>query len=107
MITPETIEIAKLAYYKPTTASEEDFLADLNAIRYIKRLLKRKLNGGDLKHILIRNHLITFFNVFSRDAGVHILRHSIEKEYDPILKPFLVKLNVISKDDPRWDCKKC
>lgn len=79
-------------YNNPQSVTREDFEDDLKRIKYIKRLLKRYKNTGELKEHLVLNHLIVLFNVFN-DAAVPLLFYNIEKDLWPILKSFLIFLN--------------
>ena len=79
-------------YNNPQAVTREDFESDLKRIRYIKRLLKRYKNTGELKIHLILNHLIILFNVFD-DAAVPLLFYNLERELWPAIKSFLVFLN--------------
>lgn len=79
-------------YNNPQSLTREDFDNDLKKIRYVKRLLKKYKNTGELKVHLILNHLIILFNVFD-DAAVPLLFYNMEKEMWPALKSFLVFLN--------------
>ena len=79
-------------YNNPQAVTRDDFEADLKRIRYIKRLLKRYKNTGELKVHLILNHLIILFNVFD-DATVPLLFYHLEEELWPEIKSFLVFLN--------------
>ena len=79
-------------YENPQSVTMEDFEADLKRIRYVKRLLKRYKNTGELKTHLILNHLIILFNVFN-DAAVPLLFYNLEKELWPSIKSFLLFLN--------------
>jgi hypothetical protein len=79
-------------YNNPQAVTRDDFEADLKRIRYIKRLLKRYKNTGELKVHLILNHLIILFNVFD-DATVPLLFYHLEEELWPAIKSFLVFLN--------------
>jgi hypothetical protein len=81
-------------YENPHAATMEDFEEDLKRFKYIKRLLKKYVVQGELKHHLILNHLIICFNVFG-EGTVPLLFFKIEKEYWSILKTFLVFLNRI------------
>jgi hypothetical protein len=81
-------------YNNPQALTREDFESDLKRIRYIKRLLKKYKNTGDLKIHLILNHLIILFNVFS-DAAVPLLFYNLERDLWPAIKSFLVFLNRI------------
>jgi hypothetical protein len=79
-------------YENPQSVTMEDFESDLKRIRYVKRLLKRYKNTGELKTHLIVNHLIILFNVFN-DAAVPLLFYNLEKELWPSIKSFLLFLN--------------
>ena len=81
-------------YDNPQAVTKDDFESDLKRIRYIKRLLKRYKNTGELKIHLIMNHLIILFNVFNA-AAVPLLFYNLEEELWPIVKSFLVFLNRI------------
>ena len=81
-------------YENPHASTMEDFEEDLKRFKYIKRLLKKYVVQGELKHHLILNHLIICFNVFG-EGTVPLLFYKIEKEYWSILKTFLVFLNRI------------
>ena len=79
-------------YDNPQALTKEDFDDDLKRIKYIKRLLKRYKNTGELKIHLILNHLTVLFNVFD-DAAVPLLFYNLEKELWPSINSFLVFLN--------------
>jgi len=100
-------------YENPQALTREDFDDDLKRIKYIKRLLKRYKNTGELKVHLILNHLTVLFNVFD-DAAVALLFYNLEEDLWPYLKSFLVFLNrvaeyprtAINKIDQDKDCLK-
>ena len=79
-------------YDNPQSVTKEDFESDLKRIRYVKRLLKRYKNNGELKVHLILNHLIILFNVFN-EAAVPLLFYHLEEELWPSIKSFLFFLN--------------
>jgi hypothetical protein len=81
-------------YDNPQSVTREDFETDLKRIRYIKRLLKKYTNGGNLRTHLILNHLIILFNVFN-EATIPLLFYNLEEELWPSLKSFLIFLNRI------------
>ena len=81
-------------YENPQAVTKEDFDRDLNHFKYIKRLLKRYKNTGELKIHLILNHLIILFNVFD-EAAVPLLFYNLERELWPSVKSFLIFLNRI------------
>ena len=80
-------------YENPQAVTEADFDKDLNHFKYIKRLLKRYKNTGQLKERLLLNHFIIFFNVFPVEAGTRILFYKIEQHFWPMLKTFLIYLD--------------
>jgi hypothetical protein len=79
-------------YDNPQAVTKDDFEDDLKRIKYIKRLLKRYKNTGELKTHLILNHLTVLFNVFN-DATVPLLFYNLEKDLLPPIKSFLIFLN--------------
>ena len=79
-------------YENPQAVTEADFEKDLNHFKYIKRLLKRYKNSGELKSHLIINHFIVLYNIFG-DAATPMLFHKIEKELWPVMKTFVLFLN--------------
>ena len=83
-------------YDNPQSVTREDFESDLKRIRYVKRLLKRYQNNGELKVHLILNHLIILFNVFN-EATVPLLFYNLDQELWPAIKSFLIFLNRVSE----------
>ena len=83
-------------YDNPQSVTREDFESDLKRIRYVKRLLKRYRNNGELKVHLILNHLIILFNVFN-EATVPLLFYNLDEELWPAIKSFLIFLNRVSE----------
>jgi hypothetical protein len=81
-------------YNNPQAVTFEDFESDLKRIKYIKRLLKRYKNTGELKIHLILNHLISLFNVFN-EAAVPLLFYNLDEQLWPSIKSFLIFLNRI------------
>ena len=79
-------------YENPQSVTMEDFESDLKRLRYVKRLLKRYKNTGELKTHLVLNHLIILFNVFN-DATIPLLFYSLEEELWSSIKSFLIFLN--------------
>lgn len=67
------IEKGLAAYKYKNKRSEEDFLEDLARLKYIKRLINRKLDGGVINDRLLLNHIIIWFNVFETHEGLAIL----------------------------------
>lgn len=78
-------------YENPQAVTREDFEKDLNHFRYIKRLLKKYRNTGQLKVHLILNHFIILYNVFG-EATTPMLFHKIEMDLWPVMKSFIIFL---------------
>jgi hypothetical protein len=86
-------------YYNPKHIDGEEFFDDLKKFKYVKRLINRYHQNGDLAERLILNHLIVIFNVFGHEAGVEMLALKIPLEQWTTLKPFLVFLRAIRTED--------
>ena len=78
-------------YENPQAVTKEDFDKDLNHFKYIKRLLKRYKNTGQLKTHLLLNHFIILYNIFG-EAATPILFFKIEQELWPAMKTFVMFL---------------
>ena len=79
-------------YENPQSVTKEDFDKDLNHFKYIKRLLKRYKNTGELKIPLLINHFIVLYNIFG-DAATPMFFFKIEKELWSSMKTFVLFLN--------------
>jgi len=78
-------------YENPQAVTKEDFEKDLNHFKYIKRLLKRYKNNGELKTHLLLNHFIILYNIFG-EAATPMLFFKIEKDLWSSMKSFIVFL---------------
>jgi len=85
-------------YYNPTFSDIEEFHDDLKRFKYIKRLVNRYLETGNLPDRLIMNHIIVVFNVFGIEPAFNILKVKLDEKHWPIVKPFLIFLNYIKND---------
>jgi len=81
-------------YENPQSVTKEDFNRDLNHFKYIKRLLKRYKNTGQLKSHLLINHFIILYNIFG-DATTPMLFYKIERELWTTMKTFIMFLDRI------------
>ena len=79
-------------YENPHCVTREDFDEDVKRFKYLKRLLKRYVRGGQLRTHLIINHLIILYNVFG-EAATPLLFFKLEREYWGNLKTILLYLN--------------
>lgn len=71
-----------------------EFYDDLKRFKYIKRLLNRYEEEGDLKIRLILNHIIILNNVFGPEPTAKMLFLKC-KGMELYLKPFLLFLNTL------------
>jgi hypothetical protein len=78
--------------------SADEFFEDLARFKYVKRLLNRYENKGDLQERLIVNHLISIYNVFDIDAANEMVFFKCDKKTWSALKSFLVFLNYLPYD---------
>ena len=81
-------------YDNPNCTGLPEFHEDLNRIKYIKKLLTRYVQSGDLQERLILNHLIILNNVFGPETLVKIIFLKMESQLKYI-KPFLILLNIL------------
>ena len=86
-------------YDNPQADGEEEFQEDLKRFKYLKRLLKKHHDGGDLKERLILNHIIVLTNVFGVEAASTLLLFKIDPLYWPVLKTFMVYLHMIPQGE--------
>ena len=98
-LTEENLELyAAKHYYNPKFIDVEEFHDDLKRFKYIKRLLNRYEETGELSERLILNHLIVVFNAFGIEAALEILELKMNKTHWSTLKPFLIFLKYIRND---------
>jgi hypothetical protein len=81
-------------YDNPQCEDTEEFLEDLQRVKYIKKLITRYVESGDLKERLILNHLIILNNIF---GPVHLSKILYLKCKDQMkyIKPFLILLSIL------------
>ncbi len=87
------------AHFYDNSACEDikEFHGDIARIKYIKRLLKKYQQTGEIKERLVLNHLIILYNVFYTPAITSILCFKL-KDHITILKTFLLYLNYWPED---------
>lgn len=81
-------------YENPHCYDTVEFYEDLNRFKYIKRLMNKYEESGEIKDRLIINHLTVIYNVFGVEAGTRLLFLKLN-EYIHILKPFLVLMGTL------------
>jgi len=84
----------------------QDLYNDLSRIKYVKRLLIRFKETGDLKERLILNHIIILQNIFGAEICTRILFFKIHKDLHEMLKSFLLYLHYIPNQIPEVDLDK-
>ena len=99
-ITPNNVLMYAIKNYNnPHCEGEKEFEDDLKRFKYIKRLLRKYYDTKVLKERLLLNHIIVLNNVFGPDACATLLLFKIQPEYWPVLKSFLLYLNIIREDE--------
>ena len=87
-------------YDDPQCEDMEDFYEDVRRFRYLKRLLHRYHDLGEMRERLMLNHIICLFNVFGFEACMRMLNFKIkEKEHWSSIKTMLLYLEYI---DGSW-----
>jgi hypothetical protein len=81
-------------YDNPQCHSTDEFIDDLKRIKYIKKLITKYVESGELKDRLILNHLIILNNVFGAIHLPRILFLKMGAQFKYI-KPFLILLEIL------------
>ena len=94
-IDDENFVLYAARYYDPSQCHDtEEFYEDLNRFKYIKKLLTRYIETGELKERLILNHLIVLNNVFGPEHTAKMVYVKMQDQMKYI-KPFLVLLDIM------------
>lgn len=88
-------------YDNPQCHSLQEFEEDLKKILYLKKLLSRYKNNGELRERLILNHIIVLYNIFG-DATTKMLFFKIEESCWDALVTFLVYLDRMPETIPDY-----
>ena len=86
-------------YDNPQCEGEAEFHDDMKRFKYIKRLLKKYYESGELKERLILNHMTVIYNLFGADAGSTLLLFKIEPEYWGVLKTFMNFIHILPEGE--------
>ena len=81
-------------YENPQAVTQEDFYEDMKRFKWVKRLLNKYKNTGDLNVHLVMNHFIILYNVFG-DATTPLLFYKLDKDLWSILKTFVIYLETL------------
>ena len=98
LLEEDLVRFAIKQYYTPLGIDFDEFYTDLKRFQYVKRLLNRYCDYGKLGERLVLNHLIIIFNVFGSYGGLKILEIKLDDRHWPVIKPFLLFLNAIRKN---------
>lgn len=94
-LTDENFLLFCAKYYDNSRyASTEEFIEDLNRIKYIKKLITRYVENNDLKERLILNHIIILNNCFGPEVLCKIFYLKLKNQMKYV-KPFLILLNAL------------
>ena len=91
-------------YDNPQCHSLQEFEEDLKKILYLKKLLSRYKNNGELRERLILNHIIVLYNIFG-DATTKMLFFKIDESCWDSLVTFLVYLERMPESLPEYGIK--
>ena len=86
-------------YDNPQCMSVEEFHHDLQRFKYLKRLMRRYIDNGDLQERLIINHIVILYNVFGIPAANKMMFYRMKEEYWSPIKTFLIFLNYLRDDE--------
>ena len=87
-------------YDNPSCMDVVEFYDDLKRFKYIKRLLNKYRDSGQLKVRLVMNHIILLYNLFGQDAATRLLFLKLDGYYSELL-PFLEYLNRLPEVVPQ------
>lgn len=79
-----------IKYYDKAYCIQSEFEEDFKRIRYIKRLLCRYRQSGEIKERLLLNHLVLLQNVFGIEASTRILFVRVDQRDWASLKTLLI-----------------
>ena len=88
-------------YDNPQCHSVAEFEDDLKKFIYLKKLIYRYKNAGELRERLILNHIIVLYNIFG-ESTTKMLFYKIEEDLWPQLITFLVYLNRMPETIPEY-----
>ena len=84
-------------YTNPQCEGMTEFEEDLSRIKYVKRLLKKYHRTGEVRPILLLNHLTILGNVFTPMGAARMLFFKLDSNIHPSLKTALLYLNYIGE----------
>lgn len=91
----DTVLLYAIKAYDKLNYVKSEFEEDYKTFRYVKRLLQRYRQSGELKENLILNHLSLIYNMFGIEPGTRLLFYKMDEADYSSLKTFLVYLNTM------------
>lgn len=91
----DTVLLYAIKAYDKLNYVKSEFEEDYKTFRYVKRLLQRYRQTGELRQNLILNHLSLIYNMFGVEAGTRLLFFKMDESDYTSLKSFLVYLNTM------------
>src|SRR5574343_530062 len=99
-LTENNFELYAAKHYdNPRCLDIEEFYDDLARFKYIKRLLRKYKQSGELQERLILNHFIILYNVFGIEAANRMVFFKMEPELWPAVKTVLGYLNYLPESE--------
>lgn len=89
-------------YDNPQCHSLAEFEEDIKKFLYLKKLLSRYKNHGELRERLILNHIIVLYNIFGEHA-TRMLFFKVEENCWDALVTFLVYLERMPETLPEFN----
>ena len=91
-------------YDNPQCHNIVEFEKDLRIFVYLKKLITRYKQSGELRERLILNHIIVLYNVFG-EAATNMMFYKIDEQYWDVLITFLVYLERMPELIPQYGIK--
>lgn len=91
-------------YDNPQCHSMAEFEEDLKKFLYLKKLIGRYKNSGELRERLILNHIIVLYNIFG-NAATRMLFYKLDEDHWDVLVTFLLYLNRMPETLPEYNLK--
>lgn len=88
------IQVCAALYDNPQCCSDQEFYDDLSRIKYVKKLITRYADTGELKERLILNHIVVLSNVFGTRHLARLLYFKMAGQFQYV-KPFLDFLSIL------------
>jgi hypothetical protein len=91
-------------YDNPQCHNITEFEKDLRIFVYLKKLITRYKQSGELRERLVLNHIIVLYNVFG-DAATNMMFYKIDEQHWNVLVTFLVYLERMPEYLPQYGIK--